>query len=211
MPYYDTVALTSPVFQHEVFSNPIEGTNDLMVAETYIQLRTSYSRQAVHTGSSRYGGYYLVDESVPEHYGAENSTVVRFTRTYAQIPASRNETAVTIYSYPGLSGSSGASWQRYYYRRPITLQCNATDAFSYYHSTDGSTSLPSLTIPKLASQPVDFFGAAYDTTPPYASLGSTTPISEPSTYVVSASISRWKGEIWQKIVRTVPYPATVIS
>jgi len=212
MPYQDLPSLTAVKFIGEVFSRSIENTNNLQVAETYIQLRSSFAAQAIDTGSSRNSGYYLIDESPVEPMGPGLSPVVQFTRTYAAVPASRSETVRVLFNYPGKSSGSGASWLRYGLRRPITLEVNATDAFQYFRITTGSGGpTPSaITVPTLSSEVVDYFGVGYDTSPPYSLIGTTSPASEPSSYVVSNAISRWKGNIWQMVTRTVPYPAAVI-
>lgn len=213
MPFSDLPSLTSPKFLYEVFPRSIENTNNFMVAETYIQLRTSFAQAAIGATSARNGGsYYLIEESPLEPVGLNQSPVVKFTRIFATIPAARYETARTQYSYPGKSIGSGATWLRYGLRRPITLEVNATDYFQYFYSVDGTggPTIPALTVPKLSSEVVDFIGGAYDITPPYAFIATTSPSTEPTTYTVSNAIARWKGNIWVMITRTVPQPSAFI-
>lgn len=211
-PYKDLPAgITSPVFQSEVPSKPIEGTDDLMWAETYIQSRADYTPQAIGTESSRHADFFLVEESAIEPVGPEASGLVQFTRTYAEVPASRNESSTIVYSYPGKSSGIGANWERYGLRRPASLLVVATDAVSYFVSSDGSTTLPALSIPTLDDEVVDFFGFAYETNPPYTLIGTTDPSSEYSTYTISCTIQRWKGKIWEKRVRTVPNPSFILG
>lgn len=211
-PYKDLPSLTSPYFQNEVFSRSIENTDNLMVAETYIQLRSSFTHASIGDVSSRNAGYYLIEETPAESVGMGHSDVVQFTRTYAAVPSDRTETARTQYSYPGKSSGSGSVWQRYGLRRPITLEVNATDEFQYYISGDGTggPTPPAITVPTLSSEVVDFFGDAYETTPPYTLIGATSPFVEPSIYTVSNAIARWRGNIWVMITRTVPNPGAFI-
>lgn len=211
-PYKDLPAgITSPVFQSEVPIKPIEGTDDLMWAETYIQNRSSYAPQAVGTESTRHSSFYLVEESAIEPVGPDSSGLVRFTRTYAEVPDTRDETSTIVYNYPGKSFGIGANWERYGLRRPTSLLVPATDEVSYFISSDGSTPLPALSIPLLDDEVVDFFGNAYETVPPYGSIGTTVPSSEYTTYTISCTIQRWKGKIWEKRVRTVPNPSFILG
>lgn len=211
-PYKDLPAgITSPVFQSEVSIKPIEGTDDLMWAETYIQDRASYARQAVDTVSSRHASHYLVEESDIEAVGPENSGLVRFTRTYAAVPATRDESSTIVYNYPGKASGIGANFDRYGLRRPTSLLVIATDEVSYFRSSDGSTTLPALSIPTLDDEVVDFFGSAYETVPPYAFIADTDPTVEYSTYTISCTVQRWKGKIWEKRVRTVPNPSFILG
>lgn len=214
MPFLDLPSgYTSPAFVGEVFSTSIDGTDNLQVAETYQMLRSSYARQAIGTESGRNSAFYLVEESPVESVGGDNqSPLIRVTRTYAEVPADREERVVTNYSYPGKSSGGGEFWQRYGRRRPITLEVVATDTYHYYISTDGSGATPAtLDIPTADGEVVDFFGSAYETVPPYDFIDNTTPLSEPSTYTIANSISKWKGNIWVHVVRTVPDPTGVIG
>lgn len=212
-PYKDLPAgITSPVFQSEKSSKPIDGTDDLMWAETYIQTRADHAPQAIGTESSRHSGFYLVEETPIESVGPENSGLVEFTRTYAEVPATRDEAVTVSFSYPGKSLGAGANWDRYGLRKPVTIQLvPGSDEVSYFISEDGSTTIPEYTVPLLDGEIVDFFGPAYETTPPYTFIGNTDPLSEPSSYVIGCTVQRWKGKIWEKRVRTVPDPSAILG
>jgi hypothetical protein len=211
MPYKDTPSLSTPYFQKQIFSKPIVGTDDLQVDEIYLQNRSDYAPQDVDTESSRNSGYYLVDEKY-DNYGPPNSTVVQITRTYCQVPATRDETVSIVYNYPGVASGTGSAFRRYGARAPVSLQVNATDEIVYFRSTTGGgQTLPALTIPTLDDQPIDTFGTIYETTPPFDEIGITDPTSEPSTYTISSAVTRWKGQIWQFTTRTIPSPSFIFG
>lgn len=213
MPYLDLPSgYSAKSFINEIASTSIDNTDNIQIAETYQILRSAYARAAIGSESTRHSSYFLIDQTGADPVGEGNSQLVRYTLTYAHVPVSRNETVITQYTYPGIASGAGQYFQRYGLRRPVTLEVNATDAYDYFVSTDGSgQTLPALSIPTLDSEVVDFFGAAYDSVPPYDSLGNTDPLSEPSTYTVSFAITRWKGNIWQKVKRTVPSPAFIFG
>jgi hypothetical protein len=85
-------------------SFPFEGdVSSFIVEQDYHVLLTSYSPLALSAAHGTYTNAYLVRESSLENIGAG---VVMFTRTYAQIPASRSEYGVFNYTMPGLLDST---------------------------------------------------------------------------------------------------------
>lgn len=62
-------------------------TRRFIFEEDYIVLRASYSSPTLDAPHSGVSGYYLVDETGPQPFG--NSEVLKFTRTYSEVPPSR--------------------------------------------------------------------------------------------------------------------------
>ena len=84
-------------------SFPFEGDNATFIVEQDYQVSlTSYSPLALSTAHGTYTNAYLVRESELENLGAG---VVKFTRTYAQIPATRDEYGTFAFQFPGLRGA----------------------------------------------------------------------------------------------------------
>lgn len=84
-------------------SFPFEGdVSSFIVEQDYMVLLTSYSPLALSTAHGTYTDAYLVRESALENIGAG---VVKFTRTYAQVPASRDEWGTFAFQFPGLLGT----------------------------------------------------------------------------------------------------------
>lgn len=211
--YFDSpnVSYLTPVFQQEIPTRPIEGTEDIMWAETYIQNVASYYPLSLSTTSSRHATCILVDESTPERVGPENSPLVRFTRFFASVPTIRYESVLLAQTYYGLSGGNGISWSPYGSRAPLSHYVRATDTISYYVTADPRTiTLSALTQPTVTAGAVDYFGTVYSTVTPYTFEGFTNPASEPGTYVISSEVSRWKGQIWASRTRTVPWLPGII-
>jgi hypothetical protein len=84
-------------------SFPFEGdVASFIVEQDYLVLLASYSPVAISTAHGTFTNAFLVRESALENIGAG---VVKFTRTYAQIPATRNEYGTFAFQYPGLYGT----------------------------------------------------------------------------------------------------------
>lgn len=217
MPYYDSPAgnpsYLTPQFQQEISSHPIDGTNDLFWAETYIQNVVCYSPFSLSITSSRHATAYLVDQTIPERVGPENSPIVRYTLYYAPLPTIRIENGLQAQTYFGLSGYTGISWSPYALRAPVSHLVRYSETVSYYLSSDPTT-VPTvaLTQPVITGNvgssvtrgAVDYFGPIYSTVTPYQFQGWTTPQNEPDTYTIACGVARWKGQIFERRVRTVP-------
>lgn len=86
-------------------SFPFEGdVSSFIVEQDYQVLLTSYSPLALSTAHGTYTNAYLVRESELENLGAG---VVKFTRYYAQIPASRSDYETFNFNFPGLLATTG--------------------------------------------------------------------------------------------------------
>ena len=93
-------------------SFPFEGdVSSFIVEQDYHVLLTSYSPLALSTAHGTYTNAYLVRESGLENLGAG---VVKFTRTYAQIPATRDEYGTFSFQFPGLLGAQTPPYNQYW-------------------------------------------------------------------------------------------------
>jgi hypothetical protein len=196
-----------PVFQNERVSYPIDGTNDTMWEETYVQWRQNYARLALSTQSTRHANHFLISESQISSAGPENSPLCRFTRLFAMVPATRTEPVQVSYSFPSLSTFDEFGFHKCGLRDPVCRVVSGTNTFSYILSETAPAINP-LTIPIYQGQVVDFIG------PGWAVSGQeyyTTPTSEPEAYTVACQITRWHGQIWQKVLQTVLKPISYLN
>lgn len=84
-------------------SFPFEGdVSSFIVEQDYHVLIGSYATLAAGAAHATYTTAYFVRDSELENIGAG---VVKFTRTWAQIPATRNEYGTFAFQYPGLYGT----------------------------------------------------------------------------------------------------------
>lgn len=201
-----TGVFTVPYFQFERQIRPIEGTEDLAWEETYVQLITYFVPMTYNTASTRHTSptFYLIDETTPQPVGPENSPLVRYTRTFAALPATRIEKTLIAQQYLGISGGTGSAWTPYGTRKPFTFIAPATDTITY--ALTSTITIDQVTQSVFSANTVDYFGNVYSTVTPYSFLGTTVPLTEPVTYNVSCEITRWRGNIWQKTTRQVRSP-----
>lgn len=88
------------------FSAPFDGDNTFYLLEQdYVISLLSFAPIALNTGSPDYANYFLVKESTPEPVGVYD--VVKWTRTYAKIPASRIDPSTVSYRFIGYAGNMG--------------------------------------------------------------------------------------------------------
>jgi len=86
-------------------SFPFEGdVNSFVLEQDYQVLITSYAPLGLDTAHGTYTDAYLVRESALENLGAG---VVKFTRYYAQIPASRSDYETFNFKFPGYLATTG--------------------------------------------------------------------------------------------------------
>lgn len=135
-------------------SFPFEGdVSSFIVEQDYHVLLASYSPLALSTAHGTYTNAYLVRESALENIGAG---VVKFTRTYAQIPATRNEYGTAAFQFPGLLGTQNPPYAFIYWqtlddgRDPFTDTTRARTAYEYFLCETGQTYTTPGAIPILA-------------------------------------------------------------
>lgn len=126
-------------------SFPFEGdVSSFIVEQDYQVLLTSYSPLALSTAHGTYTNAYLVRESQLENLGAG---VVKFTRTYAQIPASRSDYETFNFKFPGYLATTGTVTPPYdsYWvqtgngRDPFTATSNSRMLSEYFLCASGQT------------------------------------------------------------------------
>lgn len=167
----------------------------------YIQWANSYSAATLDATSADAPSAYLVDQGPVTKIAPG---VVRFARTYCQLPSNWTETQQIAFTFPGLSGPPSPNintFNPYYYRAPATLYKIATVYHNYSH---GATS-PTLATTFQAtdgSNVVDYIG--YQN--PNIGAGLTSPNTEPITYTVSSDSAMIRGLIWEMVTMTVPKP-----
>ncbi|MBS0328216.1 MAG: hypothetical protein JSR30_00055 [Proteobacteria bacterium] len=156
-----------------------------------------------------------------------------FTRTFAEVPASRTETRTVAFTQPGLSQALFSDysklaiwWNQYGGSQPYTRNAVATVAYSY--KTDPTTFVvPDISRITYRGAPVDYAGDVYVyvgnrvvVTGPITGLstadgqiivepkwllqGSTVPRTLPANWILDTQINRWRGTIWEMAVITVP-------
>lgn len=90
------------------FFAPFDGDNtNYVLEEDYVISLASYASVALNTAHPVYGTYFLVNESVQTPTGVLD--VVKWTRTYAQVPATRSEPSSVSYNFIGYDGYVTAS------------------------------------------------------------------------------------------------------
>lgn len=185
-----------------VVSYPFPWPNNSTKAQfdlEYVQWANTYSAAALDsTSADAPGGAVLVQQG-PLRKIAPG--VVRYARTYCQVPDTWGETQQIAYTYPGLSFGVGANWNPYYFRSPVTLYeiANVTHVFS--HGATAPTLDPAFIVTDNGNV-VDYIGASN----PNLGVGSTSPASEPGTYTVSSASRLLTGLIWEKVTMNVAPP-----
>lgn len=126
-------------------SFPFEGDNASFVLEQdYIVALTSFSPLALDTAHGTYTNAYLVKESQQENIGGG---LVKWTRTYAQIPASRSDYETFNFKFPGYLATTGTVTPPYdsYWvqtgngRDPFTATSNSRMLSEYFLCASGQT------------------------------------------------------------------------
>lgn len=167
----------------------------------YIQFANAYSAANLGSNSADAPSAYLVEQG-PVNKIAPG--VVRYSRTYCQLPVNWTETKQVAYTFPGLSGPvvpNTNTFNPYYFRAPSTMYKIAT---VYHNYSQGAVS-PTLDATFQVTDGgnvVDYIGPQN----PNIGAGSTSPSVEPANYTVSSDASMIRGLIWEKVTMTVPKP-----
>lgn len=165
---------------------------------TYIQNANTYADAAIGDTDANAPGGYLVEQG-PVTLLAGG--VVQFTRVFSEVPTTWTQPEQIAYAFPGLTLGSGTTWEPYGRRQPITLFALATVTHTYSQGS-APTADTVFTVTDQGNV-VDYIGTANP------ALGGvlTSPSIEPATYTVSSDVVLWRGNIWEKITKTVPRPA----
>ena len=124
-------------------SFPFDGDNtSFIVEQDFMVALTSFTPLALDTAHPTYTDAYLVKESPLEDLGGG---IVRWTRTYAQIPASRNEYGTFAFQFPGLLGTQTPPYAFQYWvvaddgRDPFLDTSSSRFRFEYFLCATGET------------------------------------------------------------------------
>jgi hypothetical protein len=145
--------------------------------------------------------YYLVDETTPTDAGAG---MLQWTRTYYQKPPDRSEFESIVYNYTVvyLRDIDTGLWIGFPQGASFPLQASTRVDYKYYTTDDPATDIPinkGWKIFKIENAICTQGTNPVSGTPP--DLAITSP------YLGDDSeVTRWKGNIWVRKQRYVPYP-----
>ena len=164
----------------------------VVYAEEYVQRPDHFVPMALSTEHPEHSDAYLIAETNPRPMG--NGGLVKFTRSFATIPADRTEFSTTNFSFPAYKTLSADSTEL---RAAFSETCVAKINFSYLKTSDPATDL-SFTA---RFQPVDASSnncnfVANDSTPTKTVYAGYVTAG---TYIQAAQtrVRRWKGDIWE--------------
>ena len=192
----------APYLVSNVVSYPFPWPNNSNTAKfdlEYIVLASAYATAALGSTSADAPGSAVLVEQGPLLKIAPG--MVRYARSYCQVPATWGETQQMAYTFPGISTGSGNNWQAYGLRQPVTLYAIATVTHSYTSSATAPT-LDNTFIVTDGNYVVDYIGTGNP------NIGSTftDPATEPASYNVTSESHLLLGIIWEKTSATVPRP-----
>lgn len=166
---------------------------------TYYQWANSFVPASVGSTDTNAPLAYLFAQGEPVRVGAG---VVKFTRSFAQIPVTWYELEQVQYNYPGLDSNVGTvNYVPFGLRYAVTVQKLATVEHKYVLNTNipyGNVS--NVTIVTLRGQPTNRIGQGS-----YTDTLQTVPNVDPSIWVLSSDPVRWKGSLWEIVTKTVGY------
>lgn len=193
---YSTAYLVSNVVTYP-FTWPNNSTKAQYDLE-FVQWQNTYTA-ATLGDTSVYSGSAVLVEQGPIRKIAPG--VIRYSRTYCDVPATWGETQQMAYTFPGLSTGAGSSWQPYGLRQPVTLYAIATITHSYTSSATAPTLNPVFIVTD-GNYVVDYIGAGN----PNIGATLTSPSIEPANYTVSSESRMLRGLIWEKTTSNVAKP-----
>lgn len=194
---YSTAYLVSNVVSYP-FAWPNNSTTAQYELE-YVQWANTYAAAGLGSTSADAPGSAVLISQGPLRKIAPG--VVRYARTYCQVPTTWAQTQQVAYTFPGLSTGIGSSWQPYGFRQPVTLYAIATTTHTYSSSNTAPT-LDATFIVTDGNYVVDYIGTGN----PNIGAILTSPSAEPATYNVSSESQLIAGLIWQKSSMVVPKP-----
>jgi hypothetical protein len=146
-------------------------------------------------------GYYLVDESQPENIDAG---MVRWTRTYSQVPQAHTEFEAVAYNYNTIyvwdpNVPPAGNWILFSQVVSFTTMITSKVNYTYYRTDDPGNDITIDLAWKIFQLANNYF---FQGTDPYADLDNVPPF-----YLGDdSSVTRWRGNIWRKANRMVPVP-----
>jgi hypothetical protein len=195
---------STPFLTKNTVSYPLsDKPNNANVAQfdlTYVVWANSFSAANVGTTNPDAPNAYLFQHGSVENLGAN---VLQYTRSYIQQPFTWYDCEQLQYSYPGLDSGVGTSnWIPYGARNAMVIQKLATVKHDYVINANiPSGNVTNVTIITLNGQPINRIGQWY-----YGSNVLTVPNTDPVTYVVSSDPTRYKGNLWEIVTKTVGAP-----
>lgn len=145
--------------------------------------------------------YYLVDESNTQDAGGG---MVRWTRTYYQKPPDRSEYENIVYNYTlvYVRDIDSGLWISFPLGASFPLQVATRVDYKYYTTDDPANDIPTNKGWKIFK--IDNAICTQGTNP----VSGTVPnLAITSPYLGEDSeVTRWKGDIWVRKQRWVPYP-----
>jgi hypothetical protein len=202
-------------------SFPFEGdVSSFIVEQDYMVNLANYSPLALSTAHGTYTSAYLVRESALENLGAG---VVKFTRTYAQIPASRSEYGTFAYEFIGFLGVGTPPYSQYDVqvgdqRDPFLKVVVSRFLHEYFLCAPGQTYVTPDLIPVVPAQVYSFDGLPNNkakylvdaaTNPLASQTDPTLPdyrtlvTNEDEIVAEDSTIERWMGDIYVRSTRYV--------
>jgi hypothetical protein len=171
---------------------------------TFVQAANVFTYANLGTNSALAPNAYLVEQSPLQKIGAG---IIRYSRTYCEVPVQYYDFEQVFYSYPGKSSGTGVTYSRYGARKPITVPKLATvNHFFTLNANIPTANVQTVTIVTgniMANnpQPVDWIGELSG-----QDNSNTVPNADPSPWIMSSDPVRWKGTIWEIVTKTVTQP-----
>lgn len=200
-------------------SFPIPGDNVSFIVEQDFQVEfASFTPLALNTAHATFSTAYLVSESPLEDLGGG---IARWTRTYAQIPATRDEYETYATKFPGLKGVTNPPYDQYWIasddgRDPFTETVNSRLRYEYFLCADGQDYETPEAIPVLLAQQftlvsnqnvkVDYLlpeGLYWSDSLPSKEDWLELIDDEDEFIAEDSRIERWLGNIYVRITRYV--------
>lgn len=122
-----------------VFSNPIPGINEpYILKQDFVHFLEDWVPLALNTPHFVFSDYYLVEESEKQDIGGG---IIKWTRTYAQIPASHEgDPEMANYSFIGMTISLGGGGAQTRTRQPRNVE--SRPIFDYFMVPSGAITDP---------------------------------------------------------------------
>lgn len=123
-------------------SFPIPGDNTSFILEEDVMVFfANFAPLALNTAHPTFTNAYLVSESPLEDMGGG---LARYTRTYAQIPAARDEWATMTVDFPGLKGAANPPYDQYWVvsddgSDPVSESVTVRVRYDYFLCAAGQT------------------------------------------------------------------------
>ncbi len=193
---YSAPYLTKNVVSYPLSDKP-GNANVACFDLTYFQWANTFSAAAVGSTSTDAPLANLYMQGPVERVGAG---VVKYTRYYCQTPVTWYDMEQVQFTYPGLdSGVGTTNWVAYGARSAITMQKVATIKHEYTINANIPTgSIQQVTIITLNGQPINRIGQWF-----YGNSVLTSPSTDPSIYIISSDATRFKGNLWEVVTKSV--------